>query len=471
MFGGKTLKKSKIYLAFLILFLATNGAACRVASPEAQQASKPITLKYWRVFDDSENFDEIIAAYRVLHPNVQIDYRKLRMEEYEKELVNAFAEDRGPDIFSIQNTWVRGYQPKLLPLPPQITVASREVQGTIKKEVVTVLKTTPSLTLRQLRNDFVDAVYPDVVIPTPDENKPEEVTDRIYGLPLFVDTLVLYYNRDLLNAAKIAQPPRTWAEFQQTVKRLTRLDNRGAIIQAGAAIGTGRNVERAGDILSLLMMQNGTKMTDESGFSAFQTIPKELSGRASLPGEEALIFYTDFANPGKEVYTWNQSMPSSFESFVGGKAAMFLGYSYHLPLIRARAPKLNVGLAPAPQIEGNPEINFANYWVESVSRKTKYTNEAWDFVQFMARAEQVKKYLAKSRRPTALRSLINSELQDEDLATFANQTLTAQSWYRGKDAASAERAFLEMVDSTVSGSLPAREALKFAAEKVNQTIK
>lgn len=471
MFGGNFLKKSKIALLGLLIFLVSSGAACRAPSPAAQQAARPVTLKLWRVFDDSDNFDEIISAYRSLHPNVQIDYRKLRMEEYERELVNAFAEDRGPDIFSVHNTWIRGYQPKLLPMPPSVTVASRELQGTIKKEEVTILKTTPSLTLRELRNNFVDAVYGDVVIPTPDEKKPEEITDRIYGLPLSVDSLVIYYNRDLLNAAKIAEPPRTWTEFQQAVKRLTKLDNRGNIIQAGAALGTGTNVERAWDILSLLMMQNGTRMADESGFASFQSIPRELAGRASPPGEEALIFYTDFANPGKEVYTWNQTMPSSFESFVGGKAAMFLGYSYHLPLIRARAPKLNVGIAPAPQIEGNPEINFANYWVESVSRKTKAPNEAWDFVQFMASAEQVPKYLSKSKHPTALRALLTKELQDEDLATFAGQTLTAQSWYRGKDAGSAEKAFVEMINSAVSGALPAREALRFAAEKVNQTIK
>ncbi|MBI2099547.1 extracellular solute-binding protein [Candidatus Uhrbacteria bacterium] len=471
MFGGKLSKKPRVALTGLLAFLIFFGGACRIAPQEAQRASKPLTLKYWRVFDDSDSFDDVIAAYRALHPHVQVEYRKLRPEEYERELLNALAEDRGPDIFSVHNTWMRGYQSKLLPLPPQTTVATREIQGAIKKEEVTVLRTKPSLTLRQLRNDFVDTVYADAVIPTPDEKKPEEVTDRVYGLPLFVDSLVLYYNRDLLNAAKIPQPPQTWSEFQQAVKRLTRLDNRGAILQAGAAIGSGRNVERAFDILSLLMMQNGAKMTDESGFAAFHTLPRELAGRPDLPGEGALIFYTDFANPGKDVYTWNGLMPSSFEAFVAGKSAMFLGYSYHLPLIRARAPKLNLGIAPAPQIEGNPEINFANYWIESVSRKTKNPNEAWDFVQFLAGAEQVKKYLDKARRPTALRALISGQLEDEDLAPFANQTLTAQSWYRGKDAGSAEKAFIDMIESTISGALPAREALRFTAEKVNQTIR
>ena len=471
MLGGIFRKKSAIRLASILVLLTFTGGACRLISPEVQRAAKPITLKYWRVFDDSDTFDDIIAAYRALHPNIQIEYRKLRPEEYERELLNAFAEDRGPDIFSVHNTWTRGYQSKLLPLPAQTTVPTREIQGTIKKEAVTVLRTKPSITLRQLRNDYIDAVYADVVIPTPDEKKPEEVTDRVYGLPLSVDSLVLYFNRDLLNAAKIATPPRTWSEFQQTVKRLTRLDNRGNIIQAGAALGSGRNVERAFDILSLLMMQNGAKMTDESGFAAFQTLPRELAGRPAPPGEEALIFYTDFANPGKEVYTWNTLMASSFESFVNGKAAMFLGYSYHLPLIRARAPKLNLGISGAPQIEGNPEINYANFWVEGVSRKTKNPNEAWDFVQFAASPEQVKKYLTKSRRPTALRALITSELDDEDLGVFANQTLTAQSWYRGKDAASAERAFVDMIESVVSGALPAREAIRFTAEKVNQTIR
>ena len=279
----------------------------------------------------------------------------------------------------------------------------------------------------------------------------------------------MFYNRDLLNKAGIAEPPKTWGEFQQAAKRLTKLDAQGNVIQAGAAMGTGANVERAADLVALLMMQNGTQMTDESGAATFNLIPAALRGRPTPPGEEAIVFYTDFANPTKEVYTWNAGMPNSMEAFVTGRSAFFFGYSYHIPTLRARAPKLDLAIAKIPQIEGNPETNYANYWVETVSKKSAHLNEAWDFIQFATSREQVPNYLNVAKRPTALRALIGSQLEDLDLGIFASQVLTAKSWYRGKDPATAEKAIADMIDAVVRGDTTVREAINMAIGKVNQT--
>ena len=172
---------------------------------------EPVTLSYWRVLDGSDAFDEIIAKYTALHPFVRIEYRKLRLEEYENELLNALAEDRGPDIFSIHNTWVRKYRTKIEPLPPSTTMVYPVEKGSIKKEVVNELRTTPSLSLGQVRDLFVDVVSKDVIL---EDNK-------IYGLPLSVDTLAMFYNKDLLNNAGISEAPKYWnREFLQTVKKI-----------------------------------------------------------------------------------------------------------------------------------------------------------------------------------------------------------------------------------------------------------
>lgn len=459
--------KTKIFFIFLIfIFIATAGLTCGKPTVPAQY--KPITLNYWRVWDDQDTFNDVIAAYQVIHPNITINYRRLRYEEYKKELLEAFAQDRGPDIFSIQNTWVGEYKPLITPLPASITLPYPRVTGTIKKETIIELKTTASLTLRQLRNNFVDVVYKDVVIPT--EVSKDQFEDKIYGLPLSVDSLALFYNRDLLNNAGIPQPPTTWNQFQEQVVKITKLDTKGNLLLSGGAIGTSGNVERSTDILSILMMQNGAEMMTDSSVT-FHRIPPDQPERPMPPGQEALIFYTDFANPSKEVYCWNSTMEDSLEAFIAGKTAFFFGYSYHIPEIRARAPKLNYGITKLPQIEGNREINYANYWVEVVSKKTKNINEAWDFIQYITAVENVPKHLEKAKKPTALRGLINSQLENLDLSVFASQILTSDSWYRGKDADAAEAIFKEMIDTVVSGLMTADKAINLAAGKVAQTIR
>ncbi|MFH1661602.1 MAG: extracellular solute-binding protein [Candidatus Falkowbacteria bacterium] len=460
------MKKLKLlFLILIIIFLPGFGLRCQ--SGEVKEAMKPITLTYWRVWDGPDAFEEIINSYNQLHPFITIEYKKLRYEEYERELLEAWADDKGPDMFSIHNTWVKKYENKIAPMPETITMAYPVVKGTVKKEVIPELRTTRSFTLKEIKNDFVDVVYGDVVINAKNE-KTGTIKDQVFGLPLSVDTLAMYYNKDLLNNAGVIEPPQYWdREFQQNVKKLTRQNTKGQIIQSGVALGGSENIERYSDILSVLMMQNGSVLMNDSGVVAFHAAPQNYN-----PGLEALRFYTDFANPAKEVYSWNNTMDNSIEMFIQGKLAIMFGYAYHLPQIKMRAPKLNFSITKLPQIEGDTRtINFANYWVETVSKKSDNTAEAWDFIQFATKAEQAKTYLEKTKKPTAIRSLVKEQLDDIDIGIFAEQVLTAESWYKGEDSNAAEKIIGEMIDNSVSGKETLEEAIGLGARKVQQTIK
>ena len=466
------MRPTKLLTILLItVFITTSGFGCKLASKEEQEASKPVELDFWAVFDESDAIEPLITAYRTRHPNVTINYKMYRYDEYKDKLLNALAEDRGPDIFAVHNSWIREYEAKILPLPPVLTIGYIETKGgTLSQETTITLEQEQSLTLRQLRDRFIEVVYDDVVVPVWNETE-DAYEDKIMGLPLSVDTLALYYNRDILNAAGIAEPPVTWTAFQDQVKAITKLDKDGNIAQSAAAIGSSSNIERYSDILSILMMQNGTEMTNESGFATFHKTPSALAGREEPPGWGALRFYTDFANPGKDVYTWNDGFNNSLDAFSAGETAFFFGYSYHLSQIKTKAPKLNFGIARLPQLEGNPEINYANYWANAVSQKSEDYNYAWDFVQFMAEEDNVASYLETTKKPTALRALQAEQLEDLDLSVFAAQILTAEDWYRGKDAGAMEQAFADLIDSHVYGTMEIKDAINLAASKVNQTVK
>lgn len=458
------MRKKLIVLMLLGVFIVSSGFGCKIANKQTVEASKPITLTYWRVFDDSDAFGEIITKYKAIHPFINIDYHKLRYDEYENQLLNALAEDRGPDIFSIHNTWIEKYQSKIVPMPATITMVYPTVQGTIQKTVVNTLKTTNSLTLKELKDNFVDVVSHDVIL---SDNK-------IYGLPLSVDTLAMFYNKDLFNNAGISQAPQYWnKEFLQDIKKLTKQDTKKGLVQSGVAMGTAANVNRYSDIISVLMLQNGAVMEDENGQVVFNRVPLFAKDANYNPGLEALRFYTDFANPGKESYAWNNDLPNSLSMFVSGNLAIMFSYSYDLATIKAQAPKLNFSVAKLPQIEGNPptNINFANYWVEVVSKKSAHQNEAWDFIQFITKEEQAKSYLEKTKRPTALRALVEKQKTDNDIGVFADQVLTAKSWYKGKDAAIAEDAIKAMIETVVKNtSDKLQDILDIAASRVQQTI-
>lgn len=453
-----------LFSCFLIL-LVTSGFRCKLPTAEEQAATKPVSLEYWGVYNNSSDFSEMISSYRSLHPNVNITYRKFRYDEYKDKILEALAEDRGPDILSIHNTWVDEYRSKIEPMPSSVKIPFQEVRGSIKKEVVTTIKTIPGISLMQLKNDFVEVVYNDCV-------RNENGSSKILCLPLSVDTLALYYNKDIFNAAGIPLPPQTWTEFQEAVKRITKYGEDAEIIQSAAALGTANNVARAVDILSLLMMQNGAKM-NEGGRVTFN-MPAGNSN--ILPALQSLQFYKAFADPAKEVYTWNDGMPDSISAFIQGKTAFFFGYSYNISTIKSRAPKLNFAITHIPQISAESgekaAVNVANYWVDVVSEKSKNKEVAWNFIQFMTTDEAlVANYLKKTKSPTALRALVNDQLDNMEINPFASQVLTAKSWYRGKNSGAMEEIFSRMIDSlkNTSDEKDYQQALNIAAGKVQQT--
>lgn len=463
----RTIKIKFIILVCLSILLTTSGFGCKGGDLQALKALKePVELSWWRVFEGEDSFREIIYAYQTLHPNIRIKYRKLRFQEYEQALLEAWAEDKGPDIFTIHNTWIGKYESKILPLPEKIKLPYAEKYDRAGKVTRAYFKEKKSSTPYDIKNNFAEVVYSDSIR-----------SNQILGLPLSLDTLALFYNRDLFNQAGVLEPPRTWLEIKEASKKMTLQDQEGNIIQSGIALGEARNINRFSDILSLLMIQNGAEMTDIMGRRATFNEPSSYSSdRSYKPGVEALKFYTDFANVSKEVYTWNKDLPYSQEAFIQGRSGMMLGYAYQIPFIKTQGPRLDFGIAPAPHI--NPqgtdalgkEINFANYWLETVSLKTKYPNEAWDFVLFATSKEQVISYLGKAKKPTALRALIKAQLGDQELEPFVSQILTSKSWYRGRDANAAEKIFEEMITSVIDGQATSEEAASFAVQRINQTL-
>jgi len=460
------MKNFKTRVAQAILFalattLTLTGAACSsLPANQVLGSPKPFTLKYWTVFNESGNFDAITSAYKAQFPNINIEITTYRPEDYEAQLINALAEDRGPDIFSIPNTAVTKYLNKIEPMPAATSMEQGLTQGLVKKVNYTVTNKIPSISARTLRERFVDQALADIL-----------VDNQVMGLPLALDTMVMYYNKDMLNAAGIAKPATTYQELQDQMAKLTRTDRLGNILQSGIALGTSKNVPRFADILSLLMMQNGTTMADSSGQATFSLLPQSLQGRTSLPAADALQFYIDFASINKPVYTWNELQPNALAAFEQGKVAYFLGYSYNLPIIRAQAPKLNMGIAKMMQIPGNSEVNFANYWLEVVSKKSANKDAAWNFLQFMTAPENVKNFLTSAKRPTAVRSLIADQSGDLDLGVFADQLLTARSWYHGVTPEAVDSVFAEMIQAAHDGKKEMQEILNDAVTKINQTLR
>ncbi len=390
-----------------------------------------VELEFWGVFDDSDIYKNLIKNFNTEYPHIKINYYKKNIVNYEDDFLGAVASGRGPDIFMLHNTWIPRYENKIIGAPQTLVTA------------------------KQVQTEFVDVVYDDFV-----------VSGVVGALPLSVDTLALFYNKNIFNNVAIPRPPETWQNFLTDVEKITVRDQENNITRAGAAIGTARSINRSTDILSLLMFQSGTPIVDRKEKEVVFDDEIKTEEGTFYPGQEALSFYTDFANPLKSVYTWNNRMHYSIDAFKEGIVGMMLNYSYQIEEIRQDAPYLEFGVSYAPQIkEAKNKVNYANYWGLAVSKNSKHSKAAWQFINWLTRTDNYRDYLKVSNKPTARRDLINWQKQDEDLGIFAEQTLSAHSWYQVNNIA-IEQYLADMIESVVTREAKVEEAIKKAAERI-----
>ncbi len=395
------------------------------------QKAPQVTLEFWGLFDDLAVWQPIFDAYRKSNNNVYFNYVQMNPDTYEQGLVEALASGKTPDIIMFRSSWLAKHGNKISPLPETV------------------------MTLRNFQETFPDVATVDFI----SQNK-------IYALPVWTDVLAMFYNKDLFNAAGIAMPPKTWDDFIKVVQKLSKKDKFGNLTKSGAAIGTANNVNNAADILSLLMLQVGTKMISDDGTEAAFDRPITAGNSTYKPGESALRFYTDFANPKSNAYTWNDKLPNSFDAFISGQTVIIFDYAVNIPRIKQKAPNLRLGIAPVPQLaDATKVVNYADFWGYSVPLASKNPSAAWNFLIFLTGKDTNKYFSEKVLRPASRRDVLSEEQTSPDLGVFADSILSATNWYR-VDPKAIDNIFKDIINSIVLGNAKPADALSDAARKV-----
>lgn len=418
-----------VFVASFVLFAVSgmlfSGCVMKEQGAPVQQEQK-IELVYYKLFDQEDVINPLIQQYESDHPNVNITYRKFEDPvEYENLIINELAEGEGPDIFSAPNYWFLRNAKKLQPMP--VDMMSPQV----------------------FDETFVSVATKDLVMTDANDGGL-----KVFGIPLTVDTLALYYNRAQFEdkIPERGRPATTWAQLQEDVFQLSKGDTSFERFEvAGIAMGRSDNIARSTDILLMLMLQYGAEFYNANVSKAqFATQRFTTAGGASInPALEALTLYTSFGLPANKNYSWNaylanaDSPEKELETFARGKVSMIFGYSYLYEQIRSKIAQLkatgvqtvdmaNVRIAVVPQVE-DPESStdkrhaYANYFAETVSRTSAHPREAWDFLMFMGSRENLDFYNEKTKRPTSRRDLIEEHKQDPVYGVYAEQTGFAES--------------------------------------------
>ena len=236
------------------------------------------------------------------------------------------------------------------------------------------------------------------------------------ALPLLGDAYGLYYDKDAFEAAGIEQPPKTWSEFAEVAKKLTKTEGDGY-----ERLGFMPNSHGYETVVDHYMSQWDHAYFDADGrsnigkdpaFAEMFTYQKQLVD--DLGGFARLERYRNTF--GDE---WGAKHP-----FHTGQVAMQLDGEWRLGMARDAGVDFEIGTAPLPVADDEVDEygkGFLSGTIMGIAPRSEKQNAAWELVKYMTTDTEAVVSFANAIRnvPSTFEALKSPDLKtDPAFKTF-----------------------------------------------------
>ena len=360
-----------------------------------------------------------------------VEYRQIDERTFDDELVNAIAEQKSPDLIVLSGDALVSHRAKLFPIPYE------------------------SFPVRDFKDTFIDGAELFMF------------AEGIYGIPFAVDPLVMYWNRDLFATNAIANPPRTWEEVVSVVvPKISQKTNTREITQSGIAFGEYRNIENAKEILMMLALQTGSKLTGAEANKYVVELNEAHNDSVSRPFESVLQFYTDFSNVNSPLYSWNRAVSSAKSTFLGGDLALYFGRGSELSDIANKNPNLNFDIAPVPQ-GANATVfrTYGNMYAFAIPKESPNRQGAYAVARVLSGQLPAQALTGALGMAPVRRDLIGAGSKDAFVRVIFESALIARAWL-DPDRTKSSDIFKQMVEDVVSNRSRVGDAVGDAVDRL-----
>jgi len=332
------------------------------ASPAGGYTGPEVTITYsiWGDPAELSSQQAVVDAFTAANPKITVDVTVSDWDAYWDKLQTGLAGGAAPDVFAMDGPLFPDYQSRdvLLDLKPYIDRDGYDLTQLADQGVA----------------DFTTA------------------DGGQYGLPRDLNTIILFFNKTMFDAAGVAYPDESWdwAKLVEVGKQLTKdVDGDGTVDQWGFYTET-TDME---NYWSSLVWQNGGDIISADKKTTLLGTPEAAGGIQFLQDliwkEKIMAEPALFAETG--------------DAFEQGKAAMEANGSWLVPTHTAASEDLGFtfGLAPLP---AGPAGRFTsvNPTGAVVYQGTKAPDAAWEFVKYLASpAAQEQLMLLKASLPVS----------------------------------------------------------------------
>jgi len=360
-------------------------------------------------------------------------YASYPKKDFLLKVTDALASGEGPDVIILNNEELLKYKSKLYPISYK----------TFDK--------------RKYKDMFISAAE---IFMSP---------DGIYALPFAIDPMVLYWNRDIFADNTYVEPPKLWREVPDMSRKITKRDKANNILLATIALGTYNNIHNAKGILETLLTQIG------SGITKYNTETGRIySGLTDVTqASKAFKFYTAFANPVSNVYSWNRSLPNSIDMFSEDRLAMYIGFVSDLPVILAKNPHLNFDVAMLPQVDKSDVDKktkvYGKVWAFAITKASTNKSGAFQFVTSVLNP-QYSKLLSDSLGIVNTQKAILKKRPDDPLKVIFRDSAIISDTFLDPDPNTTGDILSESIAVIISGQNLVQDAVLRAESKITALL-
>jgi len=364
---------------------------------------------------------------------LKVEYVEKSEEDFDTDFIEALAAGHGPDLFMLPSDKIVTHRNKIFPIPYNI------------------------FTERQFKDSFIEGAE---IYMAP---------EGTLGLPIYVDPLVMYWNRDIFTENKLTAPPKYWDEFYSLAELISKKDGALNISKSAVALGEFGNISHAKEIILNLALQAGTKITEWANDG-----PRSVFGytynKPIVPADAAVNFYTEFGNPAKTSYSWNRSLPNSTTYFLGGDLALYFGYASEISGLQLRNPNLNFDVKEMPTSrEGGTNVSLGKFVSFAITKASKNANAAFSVASVLSGVQGAQAFSQYLKLPSTRRDLLTKKPTNAYESVFRDSAIRTRGWLDPNPTQS-NAIFQTMIESITSGRVRSGEAVSRAERELSNLL-
>ncbi|TFG09829.1 extracellular solute-binding protein, partial [Candidatus Heimdallarchaeota archaeon] len=316
-----------------------------------------IVIELWYTYEGEDIIKDAVDEYELLNPSVTINFAQQPSSSWIDKFINVAQTGNAPDIFLAKGSWF----------------------GELAK--LGYIQSLTNFLLPSEESEYIDSAINGL-----------SYKNELWGLPLWFDSILLLYNKDMFDSHALSYPQENWTDIEFLNAALT-LTNRPENVYG----------------LSWATISPYMWPAFQYGFGhgpLYQNGNIIVNDTASV---DSLQYIYDLKWVHRCV-KYDDSSSSATQAFITSKAGMIIYGGWYIPSLIEL--EFNFGIEVLPLISTtnqriSPMVEVKGF---GMSKDTKYSDVCYDIIRYLTSKTVQENMLIDEFKVPTLKSLENSDL-------------------------------------------------------------